>query len=616
MQRPVRRDFPRSRGLCAPCGVRRVVRRVRVLALCGGLGWALGIGPWGGPAAVRADGRSGPKVVEGKKGEGEKKEAPRPFSADDLDNLEQTMKKLDPTLTLPPAGSGSRKPGEEDIITRVFPLRYAEARPLQFQQTPGDDKSGVVPGVADSLLSLVFHKPTAAGATTRAPGLPNITPHPTQNAVVIMDHQRNMPFYEQLVRQLDQERPLIEISVAIIDVNSDVGLSWGAELLVGVNGHVSEGSAALRVGSFSRPDLNPLADALNSSPGVVPTDHLRTRLVEGPEFSVAGMIANSTSRLAGRLRMLEGEGKAQVLTRPSIVTMANMEAAFSDDARLFVPVPGVNFASLYEVPVITRIKVIPRIVRQLADGSHQVQLAVLIDDSNATAVAQSGAESNAPAGVAGVPLVNNNTVTTQAVVSDQGSLMVGGRYRQNQSLGESRAPVLGRIPVLGAFFKQKQVNKGRVQRFYLISPRIIKPGKQHENPGRETLWGYGREEMQAASSMVETTLLPPLDAPPLQQDDLRGRKGESLHEEMSVPGRERAREAGPLEGEGDATPAMGDAEGRPKPSLWRWFRRTPKDGASDATPATATAPTSAPASGPGQGDVPAPRAATLTRPKG
>ena len=267
----------------------------------------------------------------------------------------------------------------DSVVTTVFPLRYAEAHPLAIQQG-GGAPDVTVPGVADTLLGLVFHTPSSG--TTRAPGLPNIHAHPTQNAVVVMDLKSHMAFYEQLIHQLDQERPLIEISVAIIDVNSDVNLSWGAEIIAGANGTVSEGTGAIRAGSLSGSDISGLTNALNSSPGVIPTTNLGTSLVEGQQFSIAGMIANSTSRIAGRLRALEGQGKARVLTRPSILTLANMEASFADDARLYVPLLGLNFASVYEIPVTTRIKVIPRIVKATAGGHHQVQLAVLIDDSN------------------------------------------------------------------------------------------------------------------------------------------------------------------------------------------------------------------------------------------
>jgi type III secretion system YscC/HrcC family outer membrane pore protein len=452
-----------------------------------------------------------------------------------------------------------KAPAKDIIITKVFPLRYAEARPVLFQQTPTDKGSAVMPGVADSLLNLVFHKPAAD--KSRTPNVPNISPHPTQNAVVVMDFESRMPFYQQLIDELDKERPLIEISVAIVDVNSSASLAWGAELLYGVNGHTSEGRADLRAGSFARPGLNPLTDALNTSPGL-PTENLPVNLLEGPEFTLAGMIANSTARFAARIKTLEGEGKAHVLTRPSVLTLANMEAAFSDDARLFVPVPGVNFANLYEVPVITQIKVIPRVVRRLPDGSHQVQLAVLIEDSSATSTVTIAASD----GQAPLPIVASNVVTTQAIVSDKGSLLVAGRYRHLEGADEDRVPILGRIPLVGNLFKQKLITKGRVQRFYLISPRIVRSSQRHQGPNGETIWSYGDGEMESAAAMAANPLLPPLGQP-LRASVLREeqRRNRINSDAKSVDRITTGKVTTIQEGQGDIMPAT--ASEPPKRSL-------------------------------------------------
>jgi len=414
------------------------------------------------------------------------------------------------------SGPGSA-PDTDPVVTREFPLRYAEARTLNIIQSTASSPGPVkIPGVVDTLLAALYQKPVdAAKDTSRAPSIPNVFWHRTKNAVVVVDRQSHMPFYEQTIRKLDCKRPLIEISVAIIDINSDASLSFGTELLAGISGTVSEGTGALRAGSFVTQggDLNPLVDGLNTAAGALPTTPLSPTLVEGQQFSVAGMIANSTSRFVGRLRTLEHAGKAHVMTRPSILTLANSEATFSDDTHLFIPVPGVNFANIYEVPVITQIKVVPRLVKEGEEGTRQIQLVVIIDDS---AIATSGDPS-----LAGIPMVQSSNVSSQAVVSEAGSLLVAGRYRHDQSRQDARAPILGRIPVLGLLFKQKSVIKNRSQRFYLITPRIVDSQLRGRGEDGKMVWSYDQAANSAADAMLVESQQPLSKQIPLSPDALR-----------------------------------------------------------------------------------------------
>ncbi|MDB6137963.1 MAG: EscC/YscC/HrcC family type secretion system outer rane ring protein [Verrucomicrobiaceae bacterium] len=402
---------------------------------------------------------------------------------------------------------------DDTIVPMEFPLHYAEARPLKIYQKSDDTDAIVIPGVADTLLKMTL-QPGDDGAT-RTGGVPDVYPHQTHNSVIVLDKKSHHDFYRDLVCRLDQKRQMIEISVAIIDIDSNTALELGTELFGGTKRLISEGTSTMRFSSFGGDkrvgNLGGVVDGFNP----LVADPLNANVVEGGPFSIAGAIASGNSTYVARFKALEQQGKARVMTRPSILTLSGMEATFSDESRLFVSVPGVNFANLYEVPVASRIKVIPRVAGIGPQANPMVQMVVMVDDAANTA--------SATVNGSVTPVVASSSVTTQAVVAENGSLLLGGRFRQSQTQDDAHVPVLGRIPLIGLLFKQKSGDKSRAQRFFLISPRLVDPAQLKHNDGNEVYWGYDPQTVEEARRQA-TAPPPDMDDSPATTQDLRQRR--------------------------------------------------------------------------------------------
>ena len=74
----------------------------------------------------------------------------------------------------------------------------------------------------------------------------------------------------------------------------------------------------------------------------------------------------------------------------------------------------------------------------------------------------------------GIPSINNNQVTTQVLVDNGGTVVIGGVFKQSESDAAQKTPLLGDIPILGWLFKNdtKSVNKDELLVF--ITPKILK----------------------------------------------------------------------------------------------------------------------------------------------
>ncbi|MEI7682324.1 MAG: type IV pilus secretin PilQ, partial [Betaproteobacteria bacterium] len=68
---------------------------------------------------------------------------------------------------------------------------------------------------------------------------------------------------------------------------------------------------------------------------------------------------------------------------------------------------------------------------------------------------------------------DNNTVTTNVIVENGGTVVIGGFARESDNQGETRVPVLGDLPYVGNLFKTKSKILTRSELLIFITPRIV-----------------------------------------------------------------------------------------------------------------------------------------------
>ena len=257
-----------------------------------------------------------------------------------------------------------------------------------------------------------------------------INADPRLNAIIVHDLESKMPMYEELIKSLDKPSAQVEVSVSIIDVNSQdisaLGVDWNNTR--GTNSELKFDPA----GSTHAKDFQSFT-------------------------TVVGMNLGSFN---ARLSLLADEGRAKVVSRPSILTLDNLEAVFDSSSTFYVKVESTEDAELFPVTSGTVVQVTPRIVNE--KKGRKIHMSVNI---------QNGGDETAEG--ASLPKVSNSSISTQAVVNESESLLIGGFVQETKSKNMTKVPVLGDIPVLGTLFRnEKKVNRQQV-RLFLITPRII-----------------------------------------------------------------------------------------------------------------------------------------------
>lgn len=84
-----------------------------------------------------------------------------------------------------------------------------------------------------------------------------------------------------------------------------------------------------------------------------------------------------------------------------------------------------------------------------------------------------------PSGTADLPGETNRTLSTTTSILAGEVLILGGLKNSQLTIGETKTPILGDIPLIGTFFKAKSRIKTETNLYIFIRPSIIKP--QFEN---------------------------------------------------------------------------------------------------------------------------------------
>ena len=74
----------------------------------------------------------------------------------------------------------------------------------------------------------------------------------------------------------------------------------------------------------------------------------------------------------------------------------------------------------------------------------------------------------------GQPAINTKKISTEVLIDNGETLVLGGIYEQTVSNDVSRVPFFGDIPILGALFRSNSNVNYKSELLVFVTPRIIK----------------------------------------------------------------------------------------------------------------------------------------------
>lgn len=283
----------------------------------------------------------------------------------------------------------------------------------------------------------------------------------TRKLIVVTDDETNLQI-KDVIHSLDQPRPQVLIKVVFLEVthnnSSDVGVEGGYVKNIG------GGNSASVLNSFG---ASPLGIA---STGLVNNALGQNIQSVGSTPPGAGLYQILGSDFQVALRAIAQAGKAEILSRPSILARNNQPATISLGQQVplvsntrFDAVNGqINTVSYQNVGIILRVTpfITPDGLVEMIVSPETSQLA---DRSTWVPISKDAL----------APVINSRLADTVVVVPDGQTVIIGGLMETQVSVSESKIPLLGDIPWLGNAFKRKQKSNVKTELMIFLTPHIV-----------------------------------------------------------------------------------------------------------------------------------------------
>ncbi|MFK8012032.1 MAG: type IV pilus secretin PilQ [Marinicellaceae bacterium] len=294
------------------------------------------------------------------------------------------------------------------------------------------------------------------------------------NTLLVSDIPDRLKDVEQIVKKLDIPVKQVQIESRIVIATDNFGDELGVKFGVTGSKEDSNGNILSTGGSLDALDrLNNTAinNRLNSPsgsglPNFQPTPTLGERLnvnlpaVAGNASKWAFSILAADYLLDLELSALQTEGRGEVISTPRVVTTNQKEAMikqgveipFEETAASPTGVPTISFKE-----AVLELRVTP-----LITPDDRVDLTLNVTKNTVGEIFN------------GVPSIDKREIDTRVLVGNGQTIVLGGVYEEVKLLDNSKVPVLGDIPGLGALFRNKTVQNDKAELLIFITPTIIK----------------------------------------------------------------------------------------------------------------------------------------------
>lgn len=175
-------------------------------------------------------------------------------------------------------------------------------------------------------------------------------------------------------------------------------------------------------------------------------------------YSVAVLKLANDSFLDMQLAALENEGHGEVISSPSLFTANQQTASIESGEEIPYQEISKNGATgvVFKKAVLS-LKVTP----QIMPGNHVLLQLQVNQDKPSNRV------------VLGVPAISTRQISTQILVKSGQTIVLGGIYEMNKEKGQQGIPFLGKLPVLGQLFGQRNIAENKRELLVFVTPKII-----------------------------------------------------------------------------------------------------------------------------------------------
>ena len=285
-----------------------------------------------------------------------------------------------------------------------------------------------------------------------------------RNALIVLATPDQIKNIRAVIRRIDVAKPQVYVKAKIVEINvgkaRNVGLKYGFE-----GGKITTKGLFSLAGNMGAPTLmvsRSLLGFLSSQS----TDSNGNTITNNP-FSFGNNIKELFA-LGIKMDLLQQNGAAHTLSEPSVLCSNNQDAEiYVGETRSILVSSSVgdtkdavvrNKYSREDIGISLKVK--PRL-------SSNSKVALQVEATIEDVVPGSGSTADRPT-------TTKRKVTTNAIVNNAQTIILGGLMKSSGGKSVTKIPVLGDIPILGALFTSTSYSESRVNVVIYLTPYIIR----------------------------------------------------------------------------------------------------------------------------------------------
>ena len=271
------------------------------------------------------------------------------------------------------------------------------------------------------------------------------------NKIIVRDVPQAIDDMRKLIAMLDVPEKQVMIEARIVEASTsftrDLGVAWGIHKNTkGVDAATGLVSSLLNGGNNINSTFGGLASAASSS-GV--------NSLPGAQAGISFGMIGANINVEMRLSAAAAAGLVKIVSSPKVATLNNKTAKISQGQQI----PYLNTTATTGT------------VTQFVSATLSLEVTPHIN-SNGTIGLKIDAKNDAP-GTGSPPPINTKQATTEMLLRDGETTVIGGIYVDSEADSVEGVPFLMDIPLLGNLFKDTSIRKSKSELLIFITPRIL-----------------------------------------------------------------------------------------------------------------------------------------------
>ncbi|WP_369653093.1 type IV pilus secretin PilQ [Variovorax sp. V213] len=340
----------------------------------------------------------------------------------------------------------------EPVRTQSFQLNYTKAIAIAQGLTGTGASSGGGGG---------------SGTTTRILSpRGSVIAESRTNQLFVSDIPSRLAQVAELIQKLDIPVRQVLIEARIVEASDTFGKSLGVRLGGGIAGERFASSSGNR--AFANLGMMPTVTS-GTNGNTATTTWTNSNFINLPSGDAGGtgnspgtfaisLFNSSFSRMLNlEISALEADGKGKLVSSPRVITADQTKALIEQGEEIpYQQATSSGATSISFRKAVLKLEVTPQIT---PEGNIILTLDVSKDARGV----------NTSAG----PAINTKHVQTEVLVENGGTVVIGGIFELTETNDESRVPVLGEVPYLGALFRKRERVANKTEMLVFITPKMI-----------------------------------------------------------------------------------------------------------------------------------------------